>query len=122
MRRERTAFTLIELLVVIAVVAILAALLLPALSKAKERARRTYCASSLRQIALSAHLYADDYQDTLPAQPGGDGLRVRAKVGDGENYYDLLEPHLKNQRAWLCPATRDSPGEFMSYHMNGLII
>jgi prepilin-type N-terminal cleavage/methylation domain-containing protein len=62
----QTAFTLIELLVVIAIISILAALLLPALINAKERARRVACKSHLRQFILAVHLYGDDYSQWLP--------------------------------------------------------
>jgi len=65
--RRNPAFTLIELLVVIAIIAILVALLLPALSHSKEKARRVSCQSNIRQFVMAAHLYAGDFAQMLPS-------------------------------------------------------
>jgi prepilin-type N-terminal cleavage/methylation domain-containing protein len=87
-----TAFTLIELLVVIAIIAILAAMLLPALSSAKEAGRRIACLSNLRQLSLASQMYADDNQGAYP--PRGNTNRWPNQF---YNYYS------KNVKLLLCP-------------------
>src|SRR5262249_27049284 len=69
----RPAFTLIGLLVVISIIGILAAILIPALAGAKERARRTSCKSSMRQFTLAVHMYGDENDQQLPTGASNKG-------------------------------------------------
>jgi prepilin-type N-terminal cleavage/methylation domain-containing protein len=130
----RCAFTLIELLVVVSIIAVLAALLLPALAAAKEKARATQCVSNLSQWGLAFRMYANDYSDYLPRR--GQGIQPLFQIDRTEDWFNNLPPYFalpafgqmaSNNAAptahspsvFVCPSANDPGGTyFLPYGMN----
>ena len=103
--KKDSLFTLIELLVVIAIIAILAAMLLPALSKAREKARTISCTSNLKQIALSATMYTQDYDETLPLIKDTYTANSYKNVATpGDSWYGLINVYVTNEKSFECGA------------------
>lgn len=110
----RRGFTLIELLVVIAIIAILAAILFPVFAKAREKARQSSCLSNVKQISLGIVQYAQDYDETLPANATAaysyaapDGTPIVIAPPSAMLWMYMVYPYVKNVQVFTCPSYSD---------------
>ena len=138
---HRRAFTLIELLVVIAIISILAGMIFPSFARAREMARRTSCASNMKQIGLGLVQYTQDYDERYPRAGNYQGWangghwvkgfknQAMAKLTSGEKYAaepgekadvagGALFTYVKSTQIFVCPSTRDGRETGLSYSMN----
>jgi prepilin-type N-terminal cleavage/methylation domain-containing protein len=106
-RRNRNGFTLVELLVVIGIIAVLVGILLPTLSRARESAKRTSCASRLREIVNVVHIYANENRSKVP--PGyRDNNPEEHTIWISQGTYDIFTRKLQNPRMLACPSFEES--------------
>ena len=108
MSKRREGFTLIELLVVIAIIAILAAMLLPALSKAKLKAQGISCLNNLKELQLGITMYTSDNQEAFPENPGA-GTSLNAWVAGVMTWDNSIQPNLQNTNTTLLTAGEIGP-------------
>jgi len=116
---RRSAFTLIELLVVIAIIAILAAMLLPALAKAKQKGQAVACVNNLHQMSIATQLYADDFNGRycLTFQVTGDNS---SSISGGRRaWFDFLLPYQKSTNLLICPVRSRKFKEFIQEYPTG---
>lgn len=105
----RFQFTLLELLVTLSIITVLTFILLPAVQKARDKARQTNCTGQLRQIGMAIHLYAPDYNDRLPVCRRLDGNNTMPGLPD------VLSAYLDNPKVFRCPGDVSSSGLYAEY-------